>query len=288
MILFRKFKALLQTLHTESFEKGQKGDAGIEANLSDSKAQDHWDTRPAIALMVAAVCLLMLHYLKFNSSFYAFLDLWFSQFSDDAATAINELRTQPFIRLAGMAWWSGWHVIAFVLIPLLTIKFIFKDSLGNYGLGIGMLRRDLKWYLLLIAPVLCFVFMVSFRGDFNSHYPFYKLAHRSWFDLITWEILYLLQFVCVEFFFRGFIVQACRPTFGVNAIFIMIVPYMMIHLPKLWLEATGSILFGLFLGILALHTRSIWGGVLVHISIALSMDIAALLQTRGLPQQWWP
>ena len=68
----------------------------------------------------------------------------------------------------------------------------------------------------------------------------------------------------------------------------MIVPYMMIHFPKPWLEASGAIFFGLFLGVLALHTRSIWGGVLVHISIALSMDIAALLQTKGLPQQWLP
>lgn len=68
----------------------------------------------------------------------------------------------------------------------------------------------------------------------------------------------------------------------------MIVPYMMIHLTKPWLEATGAIFFGLFLGMLAFQSRSIWGGVLVHISIALSMDIAALLQTKGLPQQWMP
>jgi hypothetical protein len=39
---------------------------------------------------------------------------------------------------------------------------------------------------------------------------------------------------------------------------------------------------------LALRTRSIWGGVLVHVSIALSMDLLALLQTRGLPVRWWP
>jgi membrane protease YdiL (CAAX protease family) len=62
----------------------------------------------------------------------------------------------------------------------------------------------------------------------------------------------------------------------------------MIHFTKPWLEATGAILFGLFLGVLALRTRTIWGGVLVHVSIAFSMDLAALLQTKGVPHQWWP
>jgi len=174
------------------------------------------------------------------------------------------------------------------LLPILTIKFILKEPLKNYGLGVGKLRQHIKWYILLLVPILCFVVIVSFRDDFSSHYPFYKLAHRSWFDLISWEILYLIQFICVEFFFRGFIIQACRPAFGVNAIFVMIVPYMMIHFPKPWLEASGAIFFGLFLGVLAFKSRTIWGGVVVHISIALSMDIAALLQTKGLPQQWLP
>lgn len=68
----------------------------------------------------------------------------------------------------------------------------------------------------------------------------------------------------------------------------MCVPYLMIHFPKLWLEATGAILFGLFLGLLAMRSRSIWGGVAVHITIALAMDFAALARKSGLPQVWWP
>lgn len=277
MILFDKFLNVLTAIHTESFDKQDK-----------SVNRKTWDKRPAIVLMVVAVCLLMLNYLKFNTSFWATLEIWFSQFSENPATDLRQLRRETFFPLMSQAWWSFWHIITFVLLPVLTIKFILKEPLKNYGLGVGKLRKHIKWYVLLVAPILCFVVIVSFRDDFTSHYPFYKLAHRSWFDLITWEILYLIQFVCVEFFFRGFIIQACRPALGVNAIFVMIVPYMMIHFPKPWLEASGAIFFGLFLGVLALRSRTIWGGVLVHISIALSMDIAALLQTKGLPQQWMP
>ena len=276
MVFLDKFITVLQDIHRQSFN-----------NIENSDVKT-WDKRPAIVLMVVAVCLLMLHYLKFNTTFYAFLDLWFSQTSDNVAMAIRALRRETFFPLMSQAWWTFWHLITFLIIPIITIKLILKESLSSYGLGLGKLNNHKKWYFLLAAPVLCFVVIVSFREDFTNHYPFYKYAYRSWADLIAWEVLYLFQFFCVEFFFRGFIVQACRPVFGVNAIFIMIVPYMMIHLPKPWLEASGAIFFGLFLGVLALHTRSIWGGVLVHISIALSMDIAALLQTKGLPQQWLP
>jgi membrane protease YdiL (CAAX protease family) len=69
---------------------------------------------------------------------------------------------------------------------------------------------------------------------------------------------------------------------------VMVPPYLMIHFGKPWLEATGAIFFGLFLGILALQNRSIWGGFLVHCGVALSMDIAALMQQNALPQQAWP
>lgn len=286
MTLFNKFLAILQSIHEQSFSN-----VGVLKGVKNQNVHlnpIYWDKRPAIVLMVVAFCILLLHYLKFNTAFYATLNLWFSQVSVNPAAKLMELRRQTFFPLVTQAWWGFWHLVAFVLIPVLTIKYILKEPLRNYGLGVGRLREHIKWYVLLAAPILSFVVIVSFRDDFSNHYPFYKLAHRSWFDLIAWEVLYLLQFICVEFFFRGFIIQACRPAFGVNAIFVMIVPYMMIHLSKPWLEASGAIFFGLFLGVLALHTRSIWGGVAVHVSIALSMDIAALLQTKGLPQQWFP
>jgi len=272
---FKPFLAVLNTLHIESKHGGVN-------------TKNQWDSRPAIVLMVAALCLLLLNYLKYNTVFNSALEMAFKQFADSPVDALTALKRQTFFPLLSQAWWSFLHVITFVLIPLFVIKKVLKEPLSNYGLGFGDLKRDYKWYLLLASPILFFVVLVSFREDFTNHYPFYDLAYRSWADLIAWEVLYLLQFFCVEFFFRGFIIQACRPTFGVNAIFVMIVPYLMLHFSKPWLEATGAIFFGLFLGVLAFRSRSIWGGVMVHISIALSMDIASLLQTKGLPQQWLP
>jgi len=62
----------------------------------------------------------------------------------------------------------------------------------------------------------------------------------------------------------------------------------MIHFGKPFLETMAAILAGVVLGTLSMKTRSIWSGFLIHVSVAISMDMAALLATRGLPETLWP
>ena len=42
------------------------------------------------------------------------------------------------------------------------------------------------------------------------------------------------------------------------------------------------------LGTLAMKTRSIWSGFFVHVAVAISMDLAAMMKTIGLPSSFWP
>ena len=63
---------------------------------------------------------------------------------------------------------------------------------------------------------------------------------------------------------------------GSYAIFIMVIPYVMIHFGKPFAETIGAIIAGIALGTLALRTRSIFGGVLIHVTVALSMDVLAI------------
>lgn len=255
---------------------------------ADAVPREIAQRRATQALMLTAVSLLMIHYLKYDSSFQQ-ATIWLSRQLGLAPYALwAELMNSGFSELASQLWWGLWHVIGYVLLPVVLIRVVWHERLADYGLRIGQTRAHWLGYALLATPILLFVVMVSFRGDFSTHYPFYRQASRSWFDLLAWEAIYISQFVFLEFFFRGFLLNSLRPAFGANAIAVMCIPYLMIHFPKLWLEATGAIFFGLFLGVLALRSRSIWGGVAVHVVIAVSMDVAALLQTRGLPTAWWP
>lgn len=239
-------------------------------------------------LATVSVCLLLIHYLKYFSSFRAALSMISSMQGEHANYWFIKLRETQFSHLLSYVWWTFWHVIGYVLIPFIVVKWIIKTSFTDMGWRWADTSKHWFGYVLLISPILFFIFLVSFREDFLQHYPFYKQAHRSWFDFLAWQVLYLTQFICLEFFFRGFMLNALRPAIGANAVWVMCVPYLMIHFPKLWPEATGAILFGLFLGILALRSRSIWGGFLVHAGIAVTMDIASLLRQDKVPSVFWP
>jgi membrane protease YdiL (CAAX protease family) len=91
-----------------------------------------------------------------------------------------------------------------------------------------------------------------------------------------WWGLYALQFVALEFFFRGFLVHGLVPRFGWLAVPVMVVPYNMLHYGKPMPEALAAIVGGFVLGTLAIRTRSIWWGAALHISIAATMDLLAL------------
>ncbi len=106
---------------------------------------------------------------------------------------------------------------------------------------------------------------------------FHPLAgHSLWPYMYVWWVLYWLQFISLEFFFRGFMVNGLAPRLGWAAIFAMIVPYNMLHYGKPMPEALAAIVGGFVLGTLSLKTKSIWWGAALHISIAFTMDFCAL------------
>lgn len=234
--------------------------------------------RPAAVLVVGGLCLLGIHYLKFHQSLAALLDGAFGPGTARAGLAGR------WGGLLEAAWWGLVHFAGYVLVPALFVRFGLRQQVADVGLRWAGTTRWLPWYLLLAAPIVVFAFGASFTEAFTQTYPFYSLAGSSWIDLVAWETIYLFQFACLEFFFRGFLLETLAPRLGAAAIFVMVVPYVMIHFAKPWPEAVGAVVFG----ILALRSRSIWGGVIVHMAIALSMDLMSLAQTGRWPVRWWP
>src|SRR5678816_2857867 len=182
--------------------------------------------------------------------------------------------------LRGYAWWSGWRLIGYVIIPMIVLACLPGQRIRDHHLSPRGFFKHLWVYAALFAAVLPAVLLASTTTAFRHTYPFYRLANRSLIDLVLWEALYALQFLSLEFFFRGFILHGLRRALGANAIFVMLVPYCMIHYGKPLPETIGAIGAGLLLGTLALRTRSIWGGVLIHVGVATTMDVLAL---RGCP-----
>lgn len=237
------------------------------------------DVRVLVVLVASAVCLTLQHFGPALS---------FAWFLDRLPGVSSQIR---FLWLMN---WAAWIALTFFLVPVFLSKLLFKEALRNHGLKVTGLLRHVWIYAVALVIVLIAVWIVSGQESFVSKYPFLPLPKDSvsgsgewWIYFGVWEIVYFLQFCAVEYFFRGFLLFEMEKKFGFHAVFLAMIPYCMIHFEKPFLEALGSIVAGIFLGMLALRTRSIFFGMVLHCLVAASMDVAALLRKGSLPPFPW-
>jgi uncharacterized protein len=240
--------------------------------LAAGSVKRKFDYRPPVVMVTAAAALTFIEYGGGTEVFRVITKNYWPGVGDGA-----------YYDLAGYAYWSLCRFVGYVVIPLVVVSFMPGERLKDYGLSFKGVSRHAWIYGVLLLIVLPAIVTVSFTAPFQHKYPFYKLAARSWTDFFAWEFIYGVQFLSLEIFFRGFMLHGMKRVLGAYSIFAMVVPYCMIHFSKPWVETYGAIAAGIALGTLSLRTRSIWCGVLIHLSVAFSMDILALIQTVGLP-----
>jgi membrane protease YdiL (CAAX protease family) len=246
-------------------------------------AQGRMDHRPFIALVLVAIILTVQEYYGGRQYF----DTTISPFLAKLDEKHPSMRLAKYDELYGFAWWAGSRAFGYVLPFALWKLFFRKDSVRDFGLRTKGFFDHAWIYGLFLAFVLPAMLVVSRSPDFGTYYPFYKLSSRSWFDFLTWEAMYFVQFFALEMFFRGFWLGALRRSFGSGAIFVMAVPYCMIHYGKPYLEACGAIVAGIALGSLSMKTKSIYQGFMVHVTVAGLMDWLALRHRKATPLHLW-
>jgi uncharacterized protein len=227
-----------------------------------------------IVCISAAVCISLDEYFGHTDFAFSFLqNLGFNKLANSYALLMED-------KLYALTYWVGIIVLFYGLVPLIIIKFVFKDKFSNYGLSIKGALKDYKIYLLLIGIMFPIVITASFTESFQHKYPFYKLQEGEGLfpRFFIWECLYLLQFFAVEFFFRGFMLHGNKQRFGFYSILVMTIPYCMIHFGKPLPETLAAIVAGIVLGVLSLKSNSIWLGVAIHFSVAITMDFCSLWQ----------
>ncbi len=156
-----------------------------------------------------------------------------------------------------LVWWDLVCLTTYFVLPALVVRFILKEPLHKYGIKGAGAFAGFPIYMGMLAVVMPFVILVSFGKGFQETYPFYKIpaGEPLGVDFLCWELLYAMQFVALEFFFRGFLVQGLRHRFGVDAVLVMMVPYCMIHFGKPMPETFAAIVAGIALGLMSFRTR---------------------------------
>lgn len=236
------------------------------------------DPKAVFALVYAAFGLTCIYYFKDQNAVAAFLDGTFlSNFGDFIARS-------PENNLPALGWWVFIVTLFYFLLPALVIKFVWRARLRDFGLKFAI--EDGFWKLLGLctAVMLPITYLMSLTEGFAAKYPFLVLHNGEPYvggTLMAWELIYFIQFFGLEFFFRGFLVHSLKPSLGLYSIFVMTVPYCMIHFSKPMPETFAAIAAGIFLGWLSYKNGSIWLGLILHCTVALSMDIFALY-AKGL------
>jgi hypothetical protein len=173
----------------------------------------------------------------------------------------------------------NWVIRVVVLLIPVYIVWLIKDRGIQPFYGATPLD-SLKPYLLMLLIMVPLIALASSQSDFLEVYPKAKLLNKiplkSWVDkwrYVVFELCYGLDFVSIEFFFRGFLILSLMRICGMHCIIPVACFYCAIHLGKPMGEAISSFFGGAFLGIVAYNTGSIWGGLLVHLGIAWMMEI---------------
>ena len=185
-------------------------------------------------------------------------------------------------QLYSLLWWVSLILVFYLAVPVIIIKCWFKERLTDYGVKLKGAFKDYWLYIVMLLIMLPLVFHFSKTVSFQERYPFYKPATGEplFPRFIVWEVFYFLHFLAVEFFFRGFMVHGTKKRFGYYSVFVMMIPYCMVHFGKPFPETMAAIVAGLVLGTLSLKSRSIMLGVAIHYSVAITMDMFALWYIR--------
>ena len=128
------------------------------------------------------------------------------------------------VALSRLCYWSIWQFFTYVVGPALFVKLVLRHRLRDYGVKLRGATNCWWAYLGMYLVILPFVLWMATEPSFQHTYPFFKPSdvgfgalHENgtptlvyWKRFWVWEAFYALQFVSLEFFFRGFMLHGTR------------------------------------------------------------------------------
>lgn len=196
--------------------------------------------------------------------------------------------------IPGVPW--DHELISFVMgalllvgVPVLLIKFVYRQPLALYGLGLPPRTRwrlGVQTFLFVTLVSLPFFWIGSHIDEMRRLYPLYRPFDNTG-QFILYELSYLPFFIAIEFIFRGYLLFGLAGVqdaeaggegvsgpfyFGRYALLIQMLSYTAWHLGKPTLELWGTLVWGVTAGATAYMMRSIWPIVLSHWLLNVFID----------------
>jgi membrane protease YdiL (CAAX protease family) len=188
----------------------------------------------------------------------------------------------PTYALIPYLYWAVTSVVLRIAVPVALIILWLRKRPADFGFRLRGVTSHAWIYLALFAVMVPVVTAVSFTPAFQAKYPMYFSPAGGWSHFTVYQLAYGVQFLGVEAFFRGYITFGLYPRLGYLSLFVMVIPYSMVHFGKPPLEVFVAIPAGLLLGYLALKSRTWILGALLHWGVAITMDLLAIAHRGGV------
>lgn len=171
-----------------------------------------------------------------------------------------------------------WPIKAVITVALSALMWVAGKN-GKPFAGLSAKGFDARPYLLMVGLMIPLLVWAGHGADFQHVYPKLQMigTQATIWQKVFFEFCYGLDFFTIELFFRGFIVLSFIKYGGSRAILPMAVFYCTIHFGKPLAECISSYFGGIILGVVVYRTRSIWGGLIVHLGIAWLMEVVGLI-----------
>lgn len=152
------------------------------------------------------------------------------------------------------------RVIFYLVIPMVVILLLFRQSPRDFGFQLGNWREGLGWVLAvwLIMGVVLYFFTRT-----TSMQAYYLARAPSQTATILWRTC--VELFSWEFIWRGFLLFGLARYLGPGpAIFLQAVPFAFMHLGKPEIETLSTIFGGAGFGFIAWRTKSFIYPWLIH------------------------
>ena len=177
--------------------------------------------------------------------------------------------------------------LATAIFPLFFLYLFYDRKRIEHFYGLQTKGVEIKPYLWMLLIMTVLIGVASLTSSFQATYPKVESSYyvqyasfsgyNSWQTLVLFEFIYLLGFISVELLFRGALIYSIEKYLGEYVILPMAVIYCVLHFGKPMGETISSFGGGYVLGVLALKTKNIYGGIFIHIGIALLMEVCAFI-----------
>jgi len=168
-------------------------------------------------------------------------------------------------------------LLLFFVVPAIAgIIFLGYDP-ADLGLRAGDSRLGVRLVAILLPIALVVAYMGSFNPELQAEYPLAKSAAFVPLSFLAVEAVYMAFYFAWEFLFRGFMLFGLEREWGpVAAVLIQTMASTIAHIGKPFPEIVAALLAGIVLGYVAVRTRSMVYGLVMHAVVGIALDVFIL------------